>query len=228
MRNYIVTAIIALVFGLAGAGIWSISGLGNGQVRDYLVANPEILPEMAQAYQQGQSQERLAEVKDAVDDVFPGAVLGNPNGSKVLVKFTDFACTYCRQSVAQVDRLIAADPELKVVIREWPIFEGSETWARIGLAAAKQGKYASFYHEMFKLGPPNATTIEQAARIAGVDLEAASAYATSEEVTAELERNMALARTLGFTGTPSWIAGGEVVEGLVPTSRLAEALDIKI
>lgn len=227
MKNHIVTALIALVFGFAGAGAWSLSGLGNGQVREYLVSHPDILPEMAQAYQQGESQERLAEVKDAVNDVFPGAVLGNPNGSKVLVKFTDFACTYCRQSVAQVDRLIAADPELKVVIREWPIFEGSESWARIGLAAAKQGKYQQFYHAMFELGPPSEATITRAAQIAGVDMEAAMAYATSPEVTAELERNTALARTLGFTGTPSWVAGGEVVEGLVPYSRLAEALDVK-
>lgn len=228
MRNHVITALIALVFGFAGAALWGFTGLGNGQVRDYLVANPDILPEMAEAYQQGQAKERLAEVDDSVGKVFPGAVLGNPNGSKVLVKFTDFACTYCRQSVAQVDKLIAADPELKVVIREWPIFEGSETWARIGLAAAKQGKYEAFYHAMFKLGPPNESTIAQAAQIAGVDMAAAQAYAASPEVTAELQRNMALAQALGFTGTPSWVAGEEVVEGLVPTSRLAEPLGIEI
>ena len=228
MRNYVISALIALVFGFAGAGLWSVSGLGNGQVREYLVANPDILPEMAEAYQQGQAKERLAEVGGTVDTVFPGAVLGNPNGTKVLVKFTDFACTYCRQSVEQVDRLIAADPQLKVVIREWPIFEGSESWARMGLAAAKQGKYPQFYHAMFKLGPPDEATIAQAAQIAGLDMAAARAYAASPEVTAELERNMALARTLGFTGTPSWVSGDVVLEGLVPTSRLAEPLDIQI
>ena len=35
---------------------------------------------------------------------------------------------------------------------------------------------------------------------------------------------MALARTLQFTGTPSWVAGGETIQGLVPPERLAEAL----
>lgn len=225
MKNHLVTALIALVFGFAGAGIWSVTGLGNGQVREYLVSNPDILPEMAEAYQAGQAQERLANVSDVVSDGFPGAVLGNPNGSKVLVKFTDFACGYCRESVGQVDRLIAADPDLKVVIREWPIFQGSETWARMGLAAAKQGKYDKFYHAMFEQGPPSEATIRRAAQIAGVDMEAALAYATSPEVTEELERNTELARSLGFTGTPSWVAGGEVIEGMVPYSRLSEALN---
>ncbi|MBO6528263.1 DsbA family protein [Erythrobacter sp.] len=225
MKNYLMTALIALVFGFAGAGLWSVSGLGNGQTRDYLLANPQILPEMAEAYQRGEARDRLAQVSDEVTQPFAGAVLGNPEGAKVLVKFTDYGCTYCRQSVEGIDELIAGDPELKVVVREWPIFEGSEQAARMALAAAKQGKYSAFYHAMFEQGTPSEAGIERAARIAGLDMAAAQAFAQSDEATAELAKTMAFARTLQFTGTPSWIAGGEVIEGLVPAERLAEALD---
>ncbi|WP_370033996.1 DsbA family protein [Qipengyuania mesophila] len=225
MRNHLLTALIALVFGFAGAGLWSLSGLGNGQTRKYLIANPQILPDMAEAYQREQAKDRLAQVSGEVKQAFPGAVLGNPMGSKVLVKFTDYGCTYCRQSIAGTDKLIAEDPELKVVIREWPIFDGSEQAARMALAAAKQGKFDAFFHSMFEQGPPSTSSIERAARIAGLDLAAAKAFAESEEATAELARNMAYARQLQFSGTPSWIAGNEVIEGLVPPERLAEALD---
>ena len=225
MRNHLLTALIALVFGFAGAALWSLSGLGNGQTRDYLLANPQILPEMAEAYQRGDAQNRLAQIADEVKQPFPGAVLGNPDGSKVLVKFTDYGCTYCRQSVAAIDKLIATDPELKVVVREWPIFDGSEQAARMALAAAKQGKYPAFYHAMFEQGPPSEGTIARAAQIAGLDIAAAEAFAQSDEATAELAKTMAFARTLQFTGTPSWVAGGEVIEGLVPAERLAKALD---
>ena len=225
MRNHLLTALIALVFGFAGAALWSLSGLGNGQTRDYLLANPQILPEMAEAYQRGDAQNRLAQIADEVKQPFPGAVLGNPQGSKVLVKFTDYGCTYCRQSVAAIDKLIATDPELKVVVREWPIFDGSEQAARMALAAAKQGKYPAFYHAMFEQGPPSEAGIARAAEIAGLDIAAAEAFAQSDEATAELAKSMAFARTLQFTGTPSWVAGGEVIEGLVPAERLAKALD---
>lgn len=225
MKNHLLTALIALVFGIAGAGLWSLSGLGNSQTRDYLIANPQILPEMAEAYQREQAKDRLAQVSDEVKQPFPGAVLGNPKGAKVLVKFTDYGCTYCRQSIPGTDKLIAEDPELKVVIREWPIFDGSEQAARMALAAAKQGKYGAFFHAMFEQGPPSAASIERAAKIAGLDLAAARDFAASDEATAELARNMAYARQLQFTGTPSWIAGNEVIEGLVPPERLAEALD---
>ena len=225
MRNHLLTALIALVFGFAGAALWSLSGLGNGKTRDYLLANPQILPEMAEAYQRGDAQNRLAQIADEVKQPFPGAVLGNPQGSKVLVKFTDYGCTYCRQSVAAIDKLIATDPELKVVVREWPIFDGSEQAARMALAAAKQGKYPAFYHAMFEQGPPSEAGIARAAEIAGLDIAAAEAFAQSDEATAELAKSMAFARTLQFTGTPSWVAGSEVIEGLVPAERLAKALD---
>ncbi len=225
MRQYLVTALIALVGGFVGAATWSFTGLGDQQTREYLVSNPDILPEMAEAYQRGQTQDRLAGIGPDVLQPFPGAVIGNPNGSKTLVKFTDYACSYCKMSISEVERLVAEDPDLKVVLREWPIFQGSEEAARMSLAAARQGKYGPFYHAMFDLGPPNPQSIEAAARKAGLDLEEARRVAMSDEVSAELAKNNAIASELGFSGTPSWVAGGEVIEGYVDHDRLADALE---
>ena len=224
MKQHLATAAIALVGGFAGAAIWSLSGLGHAQTRDYLVSNPGILPEMADAWQAEQSREQLAQVADEVRKPFPGAVLGNPNGTRTLVKFTDYACGYCRISVADVDRLIAENPDVRVVIREFPIFQGSDVPARMALAAAKQGKYKAFHHAMFELGSPTAENVMLAAQQAGLDLDAAREYGASEEVTAELARNQELARSLGFTGTPSWVAGDKVIEGAIGFDRLEAAL----
>ncbi len=225
MRHYLVTALIALLCGFAGAAAWSFTGLGDQRTREYLVANPEILPEMAEAYQRGQTEDRLAGMGPDVLQPFPGAVIGNPNGSKTLVKFTDYACSYCKMSIPEVERLVAEDPDLKVVLREWPIFQGSEEAARMGLAAAQQGKYGAFYHAMFDLGPPSPQTIAAAARRAGLDMEEARRVAMSDAVSAELAKNNAMASELGFSGTPSWVAGGEVIQGYVDHDRLADALE---
>ena len=51
MKNHLLTALIALVCGFSGAGLWSLSGLGHNQTRNYLLSNPQILPDMAEAYQ---------------------------------------------------------------------------------------------------------------------------------------------------------------------------------
>lgn len=225
MRNALVTALIALVCGFAGAALWSVSGLGESRTRAWLVANPDILPAMAQALQTQETEAKLAEIGGAVTRPFPGAVLGNPEGTRTLVKFTDYGCTYCRSSEADVQRLIAGDPQLRVVIREWPIFDGSEDAARMALAAAKQGKYPVFYKAMFAAGPPSAATVARAASVAGLDMAAARTDAASDAVAAELAQNMQLARTLGFTGTPSWVAQGKVLQGAVGYDSLKQALD---
>lgn len=225
MRTYLITALIALVCGFAGAAAWSLAGLGNERTRDYLVANPQILPEMAQAYQRQEAQARLGELGPEARRAFPGAVLGNPNGTKVLVEFTDYGCTYCRMSVAVMDEMIRSDPDLKVVVHEWPIFDGSEDAARMGLAAARQGRYAAFYRAMFELGPPSAQTIAAAAAKAGLDLAEARRFAASDEASAEIARVRGIASQLGFTGTPSWIAGDQIVEGFVESDRLSAALE---
>lgn len=227
MKNALITAAIALACGFGGAALWSYSGLGDSRTRSWLVANPDVLPAMAQALQQQEAQAKLTEVGGAVTRAFPGAVLGNPRGTRTLVKFTDYGCTYCRSSEADVQRLIAGDPELRVVIREWPIFDGSEDAARMALAAAQQGKYPAFYKAMFAAGPPSSATVANAAAAAGLDMAAARSFAASDAVAAELAQNMQLARTLGFTGTPSWVAGGRVVQGAVGYDALKAALDGK-
>lgn len=224
MARHFVTALIALVFGFAGAALFSFSGLGNSQTRNYLVANPEILPEMANAFQEQQSRDSLASIASEVNTPFPGAVLGNPEGSRTLVKFTDYACGYCRISTGDIDRLVADDPELRVVIRELPLFQGSDVPARMALAAAKQGKFDEFYHAMFAMESTAPENVMAAARAAGLDLEAAQEYGASEEVTAELARNQALAQQLGFSGTPSWVAGDKAFEGAVGYDQLAKAI----
>lgn len=227
MRNAVFTALVALVFGFAGAGLWSLTGLGEARTRDWLVANPEILPEMAEALQKQEARAKLAEVGPVVTTAFPGAVLGNPQGTRTLVKFTDYGCSYCRASEADVQRLVAADPSLRVVIREWPIFDGSEDAARMALAAAQQGKYPAFYKAMFAGGQPSAASVERAAEVAGLDIAKARAFAASDAVAAELAQNMQLARALGFTGTPSWVAQGQVLEGAVGHDKLKQALESK-
>lgn len=224
MRNYLLVALLALAFGFAGAALWSLSGLGDRHTRAYLLDNPELLPEMADRYQAKQAQERLATVADEVQAPFPGAVLGNPDGTVTLIEFTDYGCTYCRLSQPEVARLVEENPDLRVVIREWPIFPGSEEAARMALAAAKQGKFDAFHEAMFALGPPDPASIAKAAQTAGLDMAEARRFAASDEASLELAKNMGLAERLGFTGTPSWVVGGRVLQGAVGYEALQEAV----
>jgi protein-disulfide isomerase len=232
-----IPALLVLVAAAAGwTAAWFHSGsttsLTSGEreaieivVRDYILEHPEILPEAIGVLQRRENAKQLAGIADEVHTPFPGAVLGNPKGAVTLVEFSDFACGFCRKSAGDIEALIAGNPDLRIVIRELPIISPySADAASMGPAAAEQGKYARFHDAMFASGRVDPTTIEAAARKAGLDMGKARKTAQSPRVRQELEKNMAFARQLQFDGTPSWIAGGRLIAGAVGLESLEEAV----
>ena len=224
MRQSLLSALLALTFGFLGAAIWSYTGLADNRTRAYLMENPSILQDVAEALAAEDARDRLASVKDELYTPFPGAIMGNPEGSKLLVEFTDYNCPYCAGSFQDITRLVAEDPELKVIMREWPIFEGSEVAARMALAAAKQGQYQAFHSALFQRGDTSPEGVEAAAEAIGLNMEQARADAASEEVSIELVRNLTFAQSLGFSGTPAFVTGDTLMPGAVGTDRLREAI----
>jgi protein-disulfide isomerase len=222
------TKIAATLAGLAvvGGGVWFAGPTIAGHViHDYLVTNPEVLNEAMDALQRKQAKAQLAGVKQSVETPFPGAVLGNPNGAVTLVEFTDYACGYCRRSLPDVAQLLAKNPDLRIVVRELPIIsQHSAAAARMALAAAEQGKYHQFHDAMFAAGQLDPESIETAAKQAGLDMDRAHKVASSQVVEQELSRNVDVAGRLGFSGTPSWIAGDRLISGAVGFEQLSQAV----
>jgi protein-disulfide isomerase len=220
---------LALLGGVAGAAAWDVSGLGDradgDKTRAWLLANPEVLRDMSEALQTREMAARIDPLRTRLEGAYPGAVLGNPAGKVTLVEFSDYACGYCRQSVADVAALIAANPELKVVVREFPILTPeSADAARMALAAADQGKYEAFHNAMFAAGRPDPETIAAAAQQAGLDLAAARTAIASGKYENQLADNHALAGEMGFNGTPAWIVGKEAFSGAVGRATLNTAV----
>jgi len=217
----------ALAAELASAGINPARRAAIEQVvHAYLIDHPEVLTEANEALQARDNAERLKQLGTALETPFPGAVLGNPAGKVTLVEFTDFACTYCRGSVADIDALIAANPDLKVVLRELPIIApASDPAARMALAAAAQGKFGAYHAAMFAGPRPDAASIAAAATKAGLNLATAQAFVKRDEVTQEIDQNLAYARQLGIAGTPAFTIGSQIIAGAVGREKLQQAVD---
>lgn len=224
---------IASRIALGGLGIVAIGALGwfGGRpavehiVHDYILEHPEILPQAMENLQKREASAQLAGVRQSVETPFPGAVLGNPQGTRTLVEFSDFACGYCRQSLPDVKQLIARNPDLRIIVRELPVISPhSPDAAKMALAAAEQGKYEAFHDAMYAAGQVDPETIDAVAQKVGLDMARARRVAASPTVEEEIKRNLAMANRLGFTGTPSWIAGDNLISGAVGMDRLAEAI----
>ncbi|WP_254054370.1 DsbA family protein [Sphingorhabdus sp. EL138] len=207
------TAQAALAAGIDGKQQAAIEAI----VRDYILKNPEIIPEAVEILQTRQKTAAIDEIRSGIEAPFAGAAFaGNPNGDVIIVEYSDFACPYCKQTTADIDRLLKEDKNIKVVFRELPILsEASNDAALMALAAAKQGKYYAFHKTMFATGRPTPSTIESAAKEVGLDMAAARKFIATPEAQRELQNNIEVARKLQFTGTPAFVVGNQTEVGAV-------------
>ena len=195
-------------------------------VRDYILNNPEIIPEAVEILQNRQKAQAIDQIRDDVETPFAGrAFAGNPDGDVIVVEYSDFNCPYCKQTTADIQRVLNEDKNIKVVFRELPILsESSNDAALMALAAAKQGKYFAFHRNMFATGRPTPSTIEAAALESGLDLNEARQFISSSEAQQELQNNIEVARKLQFTGTPAFIVGDQTAVGAVGYEGLKEMI----
>ncbi len=195
-------------------------------VHDYILAHPEIIPEAMTAMQTRDVARLLAHNRAEVETPFSGAVAGNPRGDVTLVEFFDYACPYCRAAHGDIKRLIATDPGLRVVYRDFPVLtpESGEA-ALAALAAARQGHYAAFHDRVFEsAGRLDHERVIALVRAAGLDERRAAADLGSPALKAELKRNLDLGRALGLTGTPSFVVGDRILSGAVGYDKLVAAV----
>ena len=223
--RWIATILVALAAGFAGAAAWDYAGLGPDTTRDYLMANPEVLPEAMAELQRRDTTARIEPVRAELETPFDGAVLGNPNGAITLVEFSDYACGFCRQSLADVNALIEENPDLRVVIREYPVLsEASADAARMALAAAAQGRFEEFHNAMFAQDGLTPDAIDAAAEAAGVDIAQARSAMVSGNFDSELQNNVFLGQSLRLSGTPAFIVGDTLLNGAVGLEAMADAV----
>lgn len=213
------TALAASLLGAAVGG-GAVAYVSRQSVRDYLLENPEVLPEAMDRLRERQAARVVSANRAALETPFSSAWAGARDGDVVLVEFFDYACGYCRKSNADVDRLLREDPKLKVVWREWPVLgPDSETAARASLAAAQAGRFKPFHDALFAAGRPTPEALAKARSGVGLGADLPAPVADQE-----LARNFELARGLEATGTPTFVVGDQILQGAVGYEALRDAI----
>jgi protein-disulfide isomerase len=221
--------LIGAVFG--AGGVWLAERVAPGElgpadearvgraVRDYVLANPEIVREAIQRLRDKETAKQLVGVRRDIETPVGSAWAGNPKGDVTIVEYFDYNCGYCRAILPTVDQLIRDDPNVRVVYRDYPVLaDSSATAARASLRAAEQGKFARFHQALYDAGPVTDASISAAAKTAGVDLTRPS------KGDAEIRRNLDTGMRLGVAGTPGWVIGDRVLSGALPLDQLKQAV----
>ena len=159
-------------------------------------------------------------------------MVGNPKGDVTFVEFFDYNCGYCKRAMDDMFALMKADPNLKVVLKEFPVLgEGSRDAAKVGVAVRMQDKTGKKYLEFHQKLMGGRGAIDKARAIAaarevGMDVARIERDINSDEVRLSLEESFKLAEALGLNGTPSYVIGGEVAIGAVGQAALKEKINI--
>jgi protein-disulfide isomerase len=203
-------------------------------IRDYLLANPELLREVGQLLDQ---KEKLAEEEQRRGGLASNAaqifrdkndfVAGNPNGNVTMVEFFDYNCGWCKKGFPEVMSLLETDKDLKIVMKEFPIFGGDSDYAaQAAIAANKQGKYWALHVAMMSHeGKITKETVDELAAAQGLDMARLKKDMESPETAGILERNRTLAQSLAINGTPAFIIDDKLVPGYLPKAELAGAIN---
>lgn len=154
--------------------------------------------------------------------------LGNPDGDVTVVEFTDYQCPYCKQSFIELSKVMADDGNIRVVLRDWPIFgEVSRNAALLTLAANAQGRYADATHAL--MTNVERLTFRRTADLlgdAGIDVALArSELATrGQNLAGLLARTHAQATAFALRGTPGFLIGKSLYKRAMTADHLRKAI----
>jgi protein-disulfide isomerase len=212
------------------------SGTVKKLIEDYLLSDPTILTRMNDkladdkrvAARQAMKDELAAhasEIYQSADNI----VLGNPKGDVTLVEMFDYNCTYCRQALPDMAQLLADDPNLKVILKQFPILTpGSVDAARVGILVSENPKidYWQFHQKLFSLraGEVGADQALQVAEQLGGNRVEMMLDMNGKLPTAAIQQSYDLAKALNIGGTPTYILGDELIPGALPLDQLREKI----
>jgi len=204
----------------------------HAEIRAYLLANPDLLMEMIaliEAEKQANTAETeralLAEHADAIFDDGFSHVAGNPHGSVTMVAFLDYQCGFCRRASPELQALLTADDDLRLIVKELPILgPGSELAARAALATLiTEGgaAYMRLHETLLGLkGEVTDVSLDRVLADQGLDAAAIRAAMDDPEITRRLDATRALAEQLGIAGTPTFVLADRFVRGYVPLAAM--------
>lgn len=254
MKKILTACAVAATVAVSGAALVAMGSdrlsaqeSGGGQlsrsqvetiVREYLLANPEILLDVQERLAAKQQEERQSaiqgEIATASDQIFNNPhdmVLGNPDGDVTIVEFFDYNCGYCRRALTDMEALLASDANLRFILKEFPIL-GPESQEAHVVSLAFRNLMPEQYEEYHKRllgtdGRANEETAMRAALDLGADEAALREEMENPQIGERINETYELANRLQINGTPAYVIGNEVVPGAIGhdvlTEKIAEA-----
>ena len=195
-------------------------------IEDFIRNNPEVLRDalisLAAREEAERKQTGLAKVRDDMGD----PVMGNPNGKITLYEFSDYNCGYCKRVFEPIQQLLHDNPDVRLVIKEFPILgQSSLVAAKAAIASQMQGKFGAYHIAMMTYrGQITDDVVMRLAAQAGVDEKQLKLDMESQKTAAIIQRTREAATALEINGTPGIVVGNTVIPGAIGLDELIKLI----
>jgi protein-disulfide isomerase len=207
----------------------------NALIDDYLMSDPSILDRMSaklavakKAAKREATAKLIAANYSEIYEDDGNVILGNPRGDVTLVEMFDYNCGYCRGAVPDMASLLAEDPNLRVILKEFPILsDGSVEAAKVAVLVSEDHKldYWAFHQKLFSTrGHVDANAALAAAEAVGGNRVAMMIDMNSPRTQDVLKESYTLAEALDVSGTPTYIIGDELIPGAIGLDALRQKI----
>jgi protein-disulfide isomerase len=204
-------------------------------IREYLIANPEVMLEVQDALEKKQQEARISQASNGIeanrDAIYASPsdiTMGNPKGDVTVVEFFDYNCGYCKKALSDMEEILSDDKNVRFILKEFPIL-GPDSMAAHRVANAVRltapEKYPAFHRAL--LGGQDRATEDSALSVAaslGIAEKTLRASMAKNPNDGQVRATYALANNLGITGTPFYVVGNEAVFGAVGHQELSEKI----
>ena len=152
-------------------------------------------------------------------------VVGAAKGDVTIVEYFDYNCPDCRALDPKVHQLLASDPNVRVIRKDWPVFgDVSQYAAYCSYAAAREGKYQLAHDALIgsKQDLDKKEDVQNVMKAAGFDMKKIDADIAQheKEYSAIVSAEEHETEVLGLKGTPGVVINGKVVSGSIDSARL--------
>ena len=179
------------------------------------------------------------EIMNALEKDKMSPIIGNPNGKTIIYEFFDYNCGHCKNQNKVMNELIQINKDIKIILKNFPIFPVSRLPAKATVATQKQGKTFLLHKSLFEnpllpfnyseigmetLNEKILTKILKIAKEIGLNIKKLQEDMCSEEVEKEIDITKKIAHQLNIHGTPAFIIKEQVFPGFMDINDIKNAI----
>lgn len=160
-----------------------------------------------------------------------GSGLGEEDAGVVVTLFSSFGSRFCARAVATMDELREQYPnDVRFVFRHYPVgIQGDFEAAEAALAAQAQGALWEMHGLLFaNQDRRSSSDFSEFAKELGLNVESFEVMLKDRKFQAVVDTDIEVGKSIGVTGTPTFVINGEISVGVRPLDHFTKIIDAQL